>query len=71
MSIQFSEECKMTKAPVRNVMLGFRVTAAMKRALERAAIDDNRSLSSLIVAILDGWLKERKYLSGDRKWVPK
>jgi hypothetical protein len=44
------------------VPLGFRVESEMKDALERAAADDERSLSSLVQKILRDWLKERQYL---------
>jgi hypothetical protein len=44
------------------VPLGFRVEPEMKAALEKAATDDERSLSSLVQKILREWLKERKYL---------
>lgn len=44
--------------------LGFRVDPEVKAALERAAKDDHRSLSSLIDKILVEWLRERGYLPG-------
>lgn len=65
MSIQMLEESRMVRLPMkktRDVMLGFRVDSDMKKALERAAIDDNRSVSGLIITILLEWLKARKYL---------
>lgn len=34
----------------------------MKDALERAATEDSRSVSSLIIKILTDWLRERGYL---------
>ncbi|MFA8386847.1 MAG: hypothetical protein ACEPO2_14575 [Pelagibaca sp.] len=42
--------------------IGFRIDAEIKSALERAAKDDNRSLSSLVTIILMDWLKDRGYL---------
>jgi hypothetical protein len=46
----------------RELMLGFRVAADMKKALEKAALDDNRSVSGLVITILEQWLKARGYL---------
>jgi hypothetical protein len=48
---------------VRDAPLGFRVEAEVKAALERAATDDDRSVSSLVERILKGWLLERGYLA--------
>jgi hypothetical protein len=42
--------------------LGVRLDPEVKEALERAAKDDRRSLSSLIDKILSDWLRERSYL---------
>lgn len=42
--------------------IGVRFDAETKAALERAAREDNRSLSSLIVLIVRGWLIGRGYL---------
>lgn len=42
--------------------IAFRVDAPLKTALEKAARDDQRSLSSLIVKILTDWLREKGYL---------
>jgi hypothetical protein len=47
---------------VRTAPLGFRVEPDLKAALERAAKDDDRSVSSLVERILKGWLVERGYL---------
>ncbi len=49
------------KAP-RTAALSFRIDAEMKDALERAATEDSRSVSSLIIKILTDWLRERGYL---------
>jgi hypothetical protein len=46
----------------RDTALGFRVEADMKAALEKAAADDSRSVSSLVIKILKDWLRERGYL---------
>jgi hypothetical protein len=46
----------------KDTALSFRVPADMKAAIERAAKDDDRSVSSLVERILKGWLRERGYL---------
>ena len=40
-----------------------RLTPQTKAALERAAKDDDRSVSSLVERVVRGWLTERGYLS--------
>lgn len=47
---------------VKTNPLGFRVEPALKEALERAARDDERSVSSMVERILRAWLIERGYL---------
>lgn len=47
---------------VKDTALSFRVPAEMKTALERAAKDDDRSVSSLVERVLKAWLVERGYL---------
>lgn len=42
--------------------LGFRVEPEIKAALEKAAKDDDRSVSSLVERILKAWLTEKGYL---------
>jgi hypothetical protein len=42
--------------------LGVRVEPEVKAALERAAKDDDRSVSSLVERILKSWLADRNYL---------
>lgn len=42
--------------------LGVRVQAETKAAIEKAAKDDMRSVSSLIEKILAEWLKSKGYL---------
>lgn len=44
---------------------GIRVQPETKAALERAARDDLRSVSSLIEEILVEWLRAKGYLPGD------
>lgn len=45
--------------------LGVRVAADTKKALEAAARDDMRSVSSLVEKILTEWLRARGYINGD------
>lgn len=42
--------------------IAFRVDAEVKEALNKAAKDDRRSLSSLVDVILTDWLKDKGYL---------
>jgi hypothetical protein len=51
----------MAKTP----SLGVRVLPEVKEALERAARDDDRSVSSMVERILSVWLREKGYLGGD------
>lgn len=44
------------------IPLGARVQPQVKEALERAAKDDARSMSSMAEKILTDWLRERGYL---------
>ncbi|MFM2041571.1 MAG: hypothetical protein RLY86_147 [Pseudomonadota bacterium] len=44
--------------------LGVRVEPEIKAALEKAAKDDDRSVSSLVERILKHWLMEKGYLPG-------
>lgn len=45
--------------------LGFRVEPEMKSALEQAAKDDRRSVSSLVEKVLAEWLTEKGYLRSE------
>lgn len=49
----------------KNAALGFRIPEDMKVALEKAAEDDARSVSSLVTLILRGWLREKGYLPAE------
>lgn len=49
----------MAKTP----SLGVRVQPEVKAALEKAAADDLRSISSLIEKVLTEWLREKGYLT--------
>jgi len=46
----------------KDAPLGLRVPSEVKHALERAAINDDRSVASLVLKIVTEWLRERKYL---------
>jgi hypothetical protein len=56
----------MTKAPGKTKQvvppLSVRFIPAVRTALEKAAKDDSRPVSSLVQKIVADWLKERKYL---------
>jgi hypothetical protein len=52
-------------APITPV--SFRFTAEKKAALEKAAEDDSRSLSSMIDKVLTDWLKSNGYLKAKGK----
>jgi len=43
----------------RTAPIGFRIDPEMKAALEAAAAEDSRSLSSLVIKILTEWLRAR------------
>jgi hypothetical protein len=47
---------------VKTPSLGVRVEPETKAALERAAADDDRTVSSLVERILKEWLREKGYL---------
>ena len=51
----------MAKTP----SLGVRVLPEVKEALERAARDDDRTVSSMVERIISVWLRERGYLPKD------
>jgi len=55
---QRRQNTHMTKTP----SLGVRVQPEVKEALERAAKDDDRSVSSMVERILKLWLVEKGYL---------
>lgn len=54
---------------VKTEAISVRVSAEIKRALQRAAERDHRSLASLVVKILVEWLTARKLMpaSSSRK----
>jgi hypothetical protein len=47
---------------VKTPSLGVRVQPETKAALERAAKDDDRTVSSLVERIVREWLREKGYL---------
>jgi hypothetical protein len=49
----------MTK---KTAALAFRVSDDLKRAMEKAANDDSRSISSMVEKILASWLRSEGYL---------
>jgi hypothetical protein len=49
---------------IKTPSLGVRLDPEVKDALENAAIDDARSVSSLVQKIVSEWLKEKGYLDG-------
>ena len=53
----------MVKAPSKkpkDTLVGFRVSADMKKAIEREARADGRSVSGLLQKIVTDWLDARK-----------
>ena len=50
------------KRELRNAPLGLRITPTLKAAIEQAASDDHRSVSSMAEKIITEWLVARGYL---------
>lgn len=50
----------------KTAALSFRIPDELKEALERAAKDDDRSVSSLVERILRAWLTDKGYLPGTK-----
>ena len=48
---------------VKTPSLGVRLSPDVKSALEKAAKDDIRSLSSLVEKVLTEWLRDKGYLA--------
>ncbi len=46
----------------KSVPISFSLTMETKQALEKAAKDDSRSVSSLLDKLVSDWLKEQGYL---------
>jgi hypothetical protein len=51
----------------RSAPLGLRITPSLRAALEKAAAEDHRPLSSFVEKILIEYLKDKGYLRGARK----
>ncbi len=51
----------------RNAPLAFRITPELKAALERAAEEDARSVSSLVIKVLTEWAKANGHLEKPKK----
>jgi hypothetical protein len=51
-----------TKRTIRTLPVSVRLLPAVKQALERAASAEDRSVSSLMEAILTEWVREHDYL---------
>jgi len=47
----------------RDAPLGLRITPTLKKALEHAARDDHRSVSSMAERIITEWLESKGYLT--------
>ncbi len=47
---------------VRTAPISFRIEPTLKDALEQAAKDDMRSMSSMVEKILTGYLRDKGYL---------
>lgn len=47
---------------IKTAPIGFRLTPEVKEAIEKAAKDDMRSVSSLVEKILVEWLRTHGYL---------
>ena len=56
--------CRHGVIMARTNPLGVRVEPEIKEALEKAAKDDDRSISSLVERILKSWLIDRGYMDG-------
>jgi hypothetical protein len=52
--------------PLRTAGIAIRVPPDIKAAVQKAADDDRRTVSSLIEKVLAEWLTERSYLTKER-----
>jgi hypothetical protein len=50
------------KAETKEAQVNLRIRPSLKEAAEKAANDDNRSLTSLVEKLLSDYLKKRGYL---------
>jgi predicted HicB family RNase H-like nuclease len=51
----------------RDAVLNMRIPERVKKALRVAAEDERRSVSSLVVVVLEEWLLNRAYLKSAKK----
>jgi hypothetical protein len=52
----------MVEKETRTAPLGLRVTPSLRKALEKAAGDDRRSVASFVEKVVAEWLIENGYL---------
>jgi hypothetical protein len=52
----------MAEKRIKTAQLALRIEPALKRAAEKAAADDRRSLTSLIEKLLSDYLKKKGHL---------
>ena len=57
-----SSQCRYMLQRVKTATLNLRIDPKLKAAAEKAAADDNRSLTSLLEPLLLPYLRERGYL---------
>jgi hypothetical protein len=53
---------RYTMVMVKNSQIALRIPEEMRAALERAAADDERPMSFILLKALEAWLAERGYL---------
>ena len=54
---------------VRDIQLGIRLPRALKEALDKAAQDENRSVSNAVEQAIIEYLTKRGYWPGDKKAI--
>ena len=50
----------------KSIPISFRLPPEIKIALEKAAKDDTRSVSSLMEKLVTDWLRDKGYLQNDK-----
>jgi hypothetical protein len=50
------------RTEIRSSPLGLRIRPSAKKALEKAAADDHRTVASFVEKVITEWLQERGYL---------
>jgi hypothetical protein len=53
---------RYTSGMVKNSQIALRIPEEMRAALERAAADDERPMSFILLKALEAWLAERGYI---------